>query len=155
MIYFLTLFIKHNVGKVIIFVDNEIKTDFTIMRLQIQVVQLIIATGLRFHFFGKAGVVLRLIYRGEIINNHTAVIVEVLCKIIIHSANTGKVHINNLELSLQRCWLLTYPQIAETLLEFIFLGNVIICPQHTQEDTFTETTGTDKEQITRLLFQQG
>lgn len=47
-----------------------------------------------------------------------------------------------------------YPQVAEAFLELFLLNNIIVSPEHAQKDTLSETAGTDKEQIARLVFQQ-
>lgn len=47
------------------------------------------------------------------------------------------------------------PKTAEVFLELIFLRQVVIRTQHTQEYALPETARTDEEQAVRLLLQQG
>ena len=59
----------------------------------------------------------------------------------------------NLVNSLQGCRVLTYPQITEEFFETLLLITVIVRVEHTEKQTLSKTTGTDEEEIARLLLQ--
>ena len=55
--------------------------------------------------------------------------------------------------SLQGCRMLTYPQVTEKLFETLLLATVIVRVEHTKKYALSKTTGTDEEEIARLLLQ--
>ena len=55
--------------------------------------------------------------------------------------------------SLQGCRVLAYPQITEEFFETLLLITVIVRVEHTEKQAFSKTTGTDEEEIARLLLQ--
>ena len=55
--------------------------------------------------------------------------------------------------SLQGCRVLTYPQITEEFFETLLLITVIVRVEHTEKQALSKTTGTDEEEIARLLLQ--
>ena len=55
--------------------------------------------------------------------------------------------------SLQGCRVLTYPQTTEEFFETLLLITVIVRVEHTEKQAFSKTTGTDEEEIARLLLQ--
>jgi len=48
---------------------------------------------------------------------------------------------------------LAYPQITEEFFETLLLITVIVRVEHTEKQAFSITTGTDEEEIARLLLQ--
>ena len=55
--------------------------------------------------------------------------------------------------SLQGCRVLAYPQITEEFFETLLLITAIARVEHTEKQAFSKTTGTDEEEIARLLLQ--
>ena len=55
--------------------------------------------------------------------------------------------------SLQGCRVLTYPQITEEFFETLLLITVIVRVEHTEKQAFSKTTGTNEEEIAKLLPQ--
>ena len=55
--------------------------------------------------------------------------------------------------SLQGCRVLAYPQITEDFFETLLLITVIVRVEHTEKQAFSKMTGTDEEEIARLLLQ--
>ena len=49
--------------------------------------------------------------------------------------------------------MLAYPQITEEFFETLLLVTVIVRVEHTEKQAFSKTTGTDEEEIARLLLQ--
>ena len=149
VISFVTLLVEHYIGEVIIFVDDEVETGAAIPGLSIQKVDFGGGIGLLFHFLLKAGVV----NEREVVQSTATVVVEIYGQPVRLSADAGKVERQNLVGALQGCRVLAYPQVTEPGLELRILRDVVVGPQHTQEDAFTEAPGTDEEQATRLLLQ--
>ena len=153
VISFVTLLVEHYIGEVIIFVDDEVETGAAIPGLSIQKVDFGGGIGLLFHFLLKAGVVISFVNEREVVQSTATVVVEIYGQPVRLSADAGKVERQNLVGALQGCRVLAYPQVTEPGLELRLLRDVVVGPQHTQEDAFTEAPGTDEEQATRLLLQ--
>jgi hypothetical protein len=49
--------------------------------------------------------------------------------------------------------MLVYPQITEEFFETLLLITVIVRVEHTEKQALSKTTGTDEEEIARLLLQ--
>ena len=49
--------------------------------------------------------------------------------------------------------MLAYPQITEEFFETFLLITVIVRVEYTEKQAFSKTTGTDEEEIARLLLQ--
>jgi hypothetical protein len=49
--------------------------------------------------------------------------------------------------------MLTYPQTTEEFFETLLLITIIVRVEHTEKQALSKTTGTDEEEIARLLLQ--
>ena len=72
-----SLLVQNDVGKVIVFVDDEVKFHSGFSRMQVQVVQLADKVGLFFHLLCKSGKIIRLIHFAEQVHHHAAIVIEI------------------------------------------------------------------------------
>ena len=77
MINVFSLLVQNDVGKVIVFVDDEVKFHSGFSRMQVQVVQLADKVGLFFHLLCKSGKIIRLIHFAEQVHHHAAIVIEI------------------------------------------------------------------------------
>ena len=77
MINVFSLLVQNDVGKVIVFVDDEVKFHSGFSRMQVQVVQLADKVGLFFHLLCKYGKIIRLIHFAEQVHHHAAIVIEI------------------------------------------------------------------------------
>ena len=69
------------------------------------------------------------------------------------TCNLRKIQEQYLVYSLQGCRMLPYAQTTEELFETLLLITVIVRVEHTEKQALSQTTGTDEEEIARLLLQ--
>ncbi|EEF87362.1 hypothetical protein BACCELL_05039 [Bacteroides cellulosilyticus DSM 14838] len=148
-------FVEHHVGEVVVLVNDEIQTSTVLLGQSSQEIELSDKAALLFDILHEAGVVIGFVFPGEHIHLHAAIFVKTFDKRTDAVGGEGKVEMQHLVNALQGRGMTAYPQISEPCLELRLLSDIVVGPQHAQEDTFAEAPGTDEEQTHRLFFEQG
>ena len=112
-IHILTLFVKHGVGEVVVFVDNQVKRVSFGFRLVQDNSQFARRCFRFFHLFNRILAIIFLIIPDKAVQFHTQIKIEVLFKLFYAASYLRKVKMKNLEFTLQGSRMLAYPQITK------------------------------------------
>ena len=153
-IHILTLFVKHGVGEVVVFVDNQVKRISFGFRL-VQDNSQFARRSFRFlHLFNRILAIIFLIIPDKSVQFHAQIKVEVLFKLFCAASNLRKVEMKNLEFTLQGSRMLAYPQITKPRIKPISGSYVVISMEHADEYALAKTARANKKEIVCLVFQK-
>ena len=153
MIHGLALLIKHDVGEVVIFVDDEIKGKAQLMRHAVDEIELGTCRVCLVHLIDNPLGIIGFVSLYEHIDTTATVFVEVLLKPLDSAACSRVVKIHHLVFVAQRCRVFAHPQIAEQLVKTALHSLVVVGPHHAYKEALAKATGTDEYQRAWLAFQ--
>ena len=153
MIHFLTMLIEHYISKIIIFIDDKIKLKMICLGCIKDYLHLISILCLRLDFLNLLITIICSILLYKTIQLDAEIGIESFLQNFYLTCYLRKIQKQYLVNSLQGCRMLPYPQTTEEFFETLLLVTVIVRVEHTEKYALSKTTGTDEEEIARLLLQ--
>ena len=152
VINLLSLLAKHDIGEVVILVDDEVHRDVERTRDSGNHDKFVGTTFLLEKFLNEIFRIVISIFSHKGIKHKAQILVELLLQFVYRASNLREVEVHHLVSSHQWRGVLAYPKRSEYLFKPVLFRLVVVGLKHTQKQALAKAARADEHEVVRLLL---